>query len=120
MAYFIRLRFVFSLVLLAAGLVFAGSTSATAQSKSETVEIFSGFETSAATFRERRVVRRDSARRVVVNRTLFPVVPAEELDGGPNDTPQSTSGNTQRRAGRASTGRSREVTERGVRIINKR
>lgn len=114
MAHLISLRFVFCLVLIGAGGIFAGSGIASADSHPKEVQIYSGFETAAVTSRTRTIIRiRREAGRLVINRTTLSLGSDDELSGGPN-------GNASGTAARAATGRSRETVEKGVRLINKR
>lgn len=106
MAYFTRIRLIIGLALFGLGAVLIGAEPAAAQSQSEQVQIFSGFET-AASQRTRTIVRRrQRGDQLVIDRRRIQLGGNSELSGGT--------------LGRASTGRSRETVQNGVRVINGR
>jgi hypothetical protein len=112
MTYFTGFRFALGLAALALGAVFLSLGEASAQTDAEQVTILSGFET-AASQRTRTIIRtRRRGDRLVVDKWNVPLGGDSELDGGHNGVQASSQ--------RASTGRSAEKVQNGVRVINAR
>ncbi|MEO9968384.1 MAG: hypothetical protein ABJG15_00925 [Hyphomonadaceae bacterium] len=113
MAYFIQIRSIFGLALFGIGAVLLGSGAATAQSKSDQVQIYSGFETTASERTRTYIRTRRVGGQLVIDKRRVRLGGGGELRGGPSEA----AGEGSRRA---ATGRSRESLQNGVRVINSR